>query len=105
MTELIHNMLFLELGFDEWVVKIDFLNKTLEWREGVVIPGEQKADIEKELSETYPQCRWLKPYKDESMGKESPIVWATCPSNAAEIFHQMNVPSPKVLEIVDGKYL
>lgn len=86
-----------------WIIKVDPLNSTIEWRDH---PDVRKMDyklkqkIEKEYSYKYKDMKWVKEFKacTKITGKNTPkrhynavTVWATGKNAAAEIFKLMNI--------------
>lgn len=86
---------------DEWLIKVDTLNETLEWRDHWIVKvmdPDLKQQAEEQANEHWPKCKWLRLYQAKGDPSSTP-VWATCEKNATEIFQRMNI-NCDTLEIV-----
>jgi len=77
------------LGLNDYAIKIDHTNKTLEWRENETtnkLSYVQKLQMEEAAEKKYPGYNWMREYK-----KGDVTVWASSQEEANNVFKQMNV--------------
>lgn len=70
--------------YSDWLVKVDKINKTLQWREEhwlvENLDPASKEKYEKRISIMFPDCKWLKPHS-----KNGVTVWAKTKKEAREL--------------------
>lgn len=83
------------LLFEDWLIKVDTLNKTLEWRDHEVVRNlnkDERVRCERGMRKEYPGFKWLKHYRAIVNGDVSPVtIWATSKQAAKQIFDQLSV--------------
>lgn len=91
---------------EEWLILIDTVNKTFQWRDNISIHFSQvqKRIYEDQVEKEFPGYEWLCMYKaciDYKKGKpqySSTNVWATNSSQALGIFKSMDIKPLNVVK-------
>ena len=86
-----------------WLVLIDTVNKTLQWREHWIVdrmPLEKKQELEDYIQHQIEGFKWFSQYRAVNQGESSStVIWSTSEEEAKEVFERMDINNDKIERI------